>query len=638
MNSKEPKMKDSPGKRGKSEKKEKKKESSLHKHLSPKKMAKKELKEQKRYEEEESFQLASLSITSSGIECARSLCETPETWRMYPLEELDMKMLTAPQIDHARLMCESVPELYTLKKKMVPKYLSKTQFWNIYFTSMKHQTRSLQLQLSEPHELRNDRSYRLTRRPTLSNLIQRAESESFFKEVLEGKEMNQEEFYGEVCKGIPESLRGKIWLHLSGASKISPEQVKKGYTDSLSRVFIGDPNAESFEISTELLRNFVSPDFSYSCHHLTERGKKDANRLMWVTAKEHNGLEDNSNPYLADLICFLLHFLDQYESFFVLENRIRKDEEFVSVIRYDVVHYPVALLELLREQNEKLYRHIETLKISRKVFEGWFKRAFASYLPYQTSLRIFSCFMVKGFTVLFEVALAVLKISSTELLSMKTYEKFVQKLEDSMKEFHDATRLLQVAKEGNLKHEELVKALNEARRSTFPDFGAFLSTKPMLNESQMCDIWSFLPPSYQVQNPILLYSTAKNGTSFNTMLKKVEHKSPTLLVVKTDGDEIFGAFLTVPLEKMNEYRGSGEMFLFSISPKLRVFKWSRSNNLFVNVSNEIRIGGGSGVGLYIDNDLELGYSEACPTFQNDPLLSNRKRDFNIKTLEVYGID
>ena len=52
------------------------------------------------------------------------------------------------------------------------------------------------------------------------------------------------------------------------------------------------------------------------------------------------------------------------------------------------------------------------------------------------------------------------------------------------------------------------------------------------------------------------------------------------------------------------------------------------------VSNRKCVGGCSGVGLCIEENLYHGRSERCDTFSNPPL--NGSQDFAIASLEVYG--
>ena len=69
---------------------------------------------------------------------------------------------------------------------------------------------------------------------------------------------------------------------------------------------------------------------------------------------------------------------------------------------------------------------------------------------------------------------------------------------------------------------------------------------------------------------------------------------------------------------------------------LQHWKWSTKNSYFLSCSQEcINIGAGDGhFGLSLDSDLNHGRTEACDTFDNDPLTASG--DFVVKTVEIWS--
>jgi hypothetical protein len=61
-------------------------------------------------------------------------------------------------------------------------------------------------------------------------------------------------------------------------------------------------------------------------------------------------------------------------------------------------------------------------------------------------------------------------------------------------------------------------------------------------------------------------------------------------------------------------------------------------NLFVQTTqSSITIGGGgSGIGLFLDELLVKGETGHCKTFDNDPLTGNKTKTFDIHTVEVFA--
>lgn len=71
-----------------------------------------------------------------------------------------------------------------------------------------------------------------------------------------------------------------------------------------------------------------------------------------------------------------------------------------------------------------------------------------------------------------------------------------------------------------------------------------------------------------------LYSSETDGRSFNRLEWAVlGYDGPTLLTVKTASGDIIGAFTQKPWKDALNYYGSGDSFLFQLSPELKIL-WS----------------------------------------------------------------
>jgi hypothetical protein len=79
------------------------------------------------------------------------------------------------------------------------------------------------------------------------------------------------------------------------------------------------------------------------------------------------------------------------------------------------------------------------------------------------------------------------------------------------------------------------------------------------------------------------------GFNLNTLLDKCAYQEPVILLIKTKGYNIFGAYISVPMERSSQYRGNGEMFLFTLVPKPRKFPWTRANQFFMMVLSTVRV-------------------------------------------------
>ncbi|KAM9778182.1 nuclear receptor coactivator 7 isoform 2-T2 [Syngnathus typhle] len=137
----------------------------------------------------------------------------------------------------------------------------------------------------------------------------------------------------------------------------------------------------------------------------------------------------------------------------------------------------------------------------------------------------------------------------------------------------------------------------------------------------------------------LAYSTVKHGTSLKTLYRNLLNvDSPVLLVIKDADNRIFGAFSTHPFRISEHCYGTGETFLYSFCPEIKVYRWTGDNSYFVKGNiDSLQMGGGGGqLGLWLDASLYRGTTTKCATFNNQPLSS--RQDFNIHTLEVWSFE
>ncbi|XP_011634999.1 TBC1 domain family member 24 isoform X1 [Pogonomyrmex barbatus] len=178
----------------------------------------------------------------------------------------------------------------------------------------------------------------------------------------------------------------------------------------------------------------------------------------------------------------------------------------------------------------------------------------------------------------------------------------------------------------------------------------------ILDMPDLFTLWSWLPMRITMYQPILLYTTEEHGCSLTTFYVRVEQHEPTLLMIKTCNNEVFGAYCSTRWCERNlkddkgqrqAYFGTGETFLFSLYPERAKYPWvgmdSSHNDSRVHHSAElfmaadskmITIGGGDGQAIWMDENIRFGKTDRCSTFNNPPLCASG--DFEIRVLEVYG--
>lgn len=128
----------------------------------------------------------------------------------------------------------------------------------------------------------------------------------------------------------------------------------------------------------------------------------------------------------------------------------------------------------------------------------------------------------------------------------------------------------------------------------------------------------------------------RDGVSLQTFYKKCAGPDPIVLIIRDGGKAVFGYYCSTPWKSSKTYYGNGEGFVFTLSPKFEVYKWSRANSFFqLGTVDSMAVGGGGKFALFLDSMLERGSSGHCATY-NSPCLASSNQ-FDIVVLEAYKL-
>ena len=168
-----------------------------------------------------------------------------------------------------------------------------------------------------------------------------------------------------------------------------------------------------------------------------------------------------------------------------------------------------------------------------------------------------------------------------------------------------------------------------------------------------------------------IFSIARDGDAFITMIEKCSAYKHTLIVIKTTKGHTLGGFASEPwknqdgFNKRHSYFGTGICFLFTDhlpegssdhgnssndddrattdddKKQLVTYKWSGVNDYcqICDVDRrKIAMGGGEGdFGIIVEDSFLRGSSGHCGTFDNPPLIPGIDGTFDILGFEVYGL-
>lgn len=169
----------------------------------------------------------------------------------------------------------------------------------------------------------------------------------------------------------------------------------------------------------------------------------------------------------------------------------------------------------------------------------------------------------------------------------------------------------------------------------------FNDSSNIITAYQIESLWEMLPSRYKLHDPVLVYSTSKDGFSLNTLLKKAEEfwEESAFIIVKTDRGDIFGGFTDSMFRISSEYYGSNDCFVFTFHPEEKLYKVEESStggHVFASVDYLLMGSGGKGPSLQVDCDINCGLSFESESFCNSRLNTrDNSNDFQVNDLEVY---
>ncbi|KAM9722539.1 TBC1 domain family member 8 isoform 2-T2 [Dama dama] len=214
-----------------------------------------------------------------------------------------------------------------------------------------------------------------------------------------------------VAMGIPESLRGRLWLLFSDA--VTDLAAHPGYYGNLVEESMGKCCLVTEEIERDLHRSLPEhPAFQ------NETGIAALRRVL--TAYAHRNPKIGYCQSMNILTSVLLLYAKEEEAFWLLVavcERMLPDYFNQRVIGAQVDQS--VFEELIKEQLPELAEHMHDLSALASISLSWFLTLFLSIMPLESAVNVVDCFFYDGIKAIFQLGLAVLEATAEDLCSSK---------------------------------------------------------------------------------------------------------------------------------------------------------------------------------------------------------------------------
>ena len=236
---------------------------------------------------------------------------------------------------------------------------------------------------------------------------------------------NKKKLKMEIRKGIPDSLRGQVWMKISGAQKLREARgfLYNELIDDLNEnEIIRIPDEEV--IIKDLHRTF--PNNLLFKNKLGD-GQRELFRILSCISMKNKKVGYAQG--MSFLVAIFLSYLDEEKSFWMMENlmkNFRMQEIYLQGFPGLKKNFFV-FLKLMKKILPNIYTQLTNAKLYPAIYaSSWYLTCFTNVFSYGMVLRIMDCYLFEGIKIIHRISLALLALKENEILKQKKYLEIME--------------------------------------------------------------------------------------------------------------------------------------------------------------------------------------------------------------------
>ena len=240
---------------------------------------------------------------------------------------------------------------------------------------------------------------------------------------------NKKKLKKKIRQGIPDSLRGVIWMKISGAQKL-----RDGRENLYEELTNGINENEVLRIpDEEVIIKDLHRTYPRNVMFINRLGDGQRQLFRILSCISMRNKRVGYAQGMSFIVAIFLLYLNEEKAFWMMENLMKSFR--LQEIYYD--GFPglkknfFVLLKLMQKLLPNLYAKFSKNGLYPAMYaSSWYLTCFTNFLPYEYVLRVMDCYLFEGSKIIHRISLGILALKENKFLQKK--DKFLD-LMDVMK-------------------------------------------------------------------------------------------------------------------------------------------------------------------------------------------------------------